>query len=94
MLICRVNSAQAQRIKALETDVRRLLDENLALRTELIQVKCQVAQKSNSSNLVETVRNAHKALEKLILDAAGIKNGLGDSLQTGIPLFHVCKINI
>jgi len=83
-----VNSAQAQRIKSLETDVRRLLDENLALRTELIQVKCQVAQKSNSSNLVQTVRNAHKALEKLLADAAGIKNGLEGSLQTGIH-YHV-----
>ena len=85
--IIRVNSAQAQRIKTLETDVRRLLDENLALRTELNQVKCQVVRQSNSSNLVETVRSAHKAMEKLLIDAAGIKNCLEDSLQTGATNF-------
>jgi hypothetical protein len=78
-----VNSAQAIRIKTLETDVRRLLDENLSLRTELIQTKCQLARHSQSSNLLESARTATKALEKVLLDVAGIKNGLQDTLQTG-----------
>lgn len=77
------------RIRTLETDVRRLLDENLALRTELIQIKCQVARQSQSSNLIESARSAQKALEKVLLDVAGIKNGLEDSLQIGITPFCV-----
>lgn len=83
----RANSTQAVRIRTLETDVRRLLDENLALRTELIQIKCQVARQSQSSNLIESARSAQKALEKVLLDVAGIKNGLEDSLQIGITPF-------
>ena len=75
------NLAQALRIKTLEADVRRLLDENLALRTELIQAKCQLARQTPSSGLVESARNAQRALEKVILDIAGIKNNLHDSVS-------------
>jgi hypothetical protein len=64
--------------------VRRLLDENLSLRTDLIKTKCQLARQSHSSNLMESARSAQKALEKVLLDVAGIKNGLEDSMQTGI----------
>ena len=60
------------------------MDENLRLRTELIQTKCQIARQSQSSNLVESARIAQQALEKVLLDVAGIKNGLDDGLQTGI----------
>lgn len=81
----RVNSTQAIRIKALETDVRRLLDENLGLRTELIQTKCSLARQSASSNLMESTRSAQQALEKVLLDVAGIKSGLEDGLQSGTP---------
>ena len=81
-----MNTTQAQRIKTLETDVRRLLDENLSLRTELIQTKCQVARQTQSSNLIDSARNAQNALEKVLLDVAGIKNGLEDSLQTGMAV--------
>ena len=81
----RANSTQAIRIKALETDVRRLLDENLALRTELIQTKCSLARQSTSSNLMESTRSAQQALEKVLLDVAGIKCDLENSLQSGTP---------
>ena len=81
-----VNSAQALRIKTLETDIRRLLDENLTLRTELIQTKCQIARQSQTSNLVESTRSAREALEKVLLDVAGIKNCLEDGLQTGTSI--------
>jgi hypothetical protein len=33
---------------------------------------------------MESARSAQKALEKVLLDIAGIKNGLEDSMQTGI----------
>ena len=78
------NSSQALRIRTLETEVRRLLDENLGLRTELIQTKCQLARQSQSSSLIEGARTAQKALEKVLLDVAGITNGLEESVQTGI----------
>ena len=77
-----MNSSQAIRIRTLETDVRRLLDENLSLRTELIRTKCSLAKQST---LIESARSTQQALEKVILDVAGIKNGLQDSLQSGIP---------
>src|SRR5271154_2682902 len=77
------NSTQALRIRTLEADVRRLLDENLGLRTELIQTKCQLARQSQSSSLIESARTAQLALEKVLLDVAGIKNGLEDSQQNG-----------
>ena len=73
------------RIRALETDIHRLLDENLGLRTELIQTKCSLARQSTSSTLIESARFAQQALEKVLLDVAGIKSNLEDSLQTGIP---------
>ena len=60
------------------------MDENLGLRTELIQTKCQLARQSQSSNLVDSVCVAQQALEKVLLDVEGIKNGLEDSLQAGI----------
>ena len=87
----RVNSTQAIRIKALETDVRRLLDENLGLRTELIQTKCSLARQSTSSNLMESTRSAQQALEKVLLDVAGIKSDLEDSLQSGTREFLTCN---
>jgi hypothetical protein len=34
---------------------------------------------------MESARSAQKALEKVLLDVAGIKNRLEDSMQTGIP---------
>ena len=77
-----MNSTQAIRIRTLENEVRRLLDENLSLRTELIQTKCSLAKQST---LIESARSTQQALEKVILDVAGIKNGLQDSLQSGIP---------
>jgi len=79
----RTNSTQAIRIRALETDIRRLLDENLSLRTELIQTKCSLARQSTSSNLIESTRSAQQALEKVLLDVTGIKISLEDSLQSG-----------
>jgi hypothetical protein len=80
-----VNSVQAIRIKNLESEVRRLLDENLSLRTELIQTKCQTARQTQSSTVVDSARSAHAALEKLLIDVTGIKMGLEDGLQTGSP---------
>jgi hypothetical protein len=77
-----MNSTQAIRIRTLETDVRRLLDENLSLRTELIRTKCSLAKQST---LIESARSTQQALEKVILDVAGIKNSLQDCLQSGIP---------
>jgi hypothetical protein len=71
------------RIRILEGDVRRLMDENLSLRTELIQTKCQLARQSQSSALIDGARNAQKALEKVIQEIAGIKNGLEGSLHRG-----------
>jgi hypothetical protein len=35
---------------------------------------------------MDSAKAAQKALEKVLLDVAGIKNGLEDSLQTGISL--------
>jgi len=87
---CSANSTQALRIRTLESDVRRLLDENLGLRTELIQIKCQLARQSQSSNLIESARSAQQALENVLLDVAGIKNGLENSLQIGITPFLCC----
>src|SRR5579862_4535795 len=82
-LLSRANSAQAIRIRTMEADVRRLMDENLSLRTELIQTKCELARQSHSSALIEGAKKAQKALEKVLLDVAGIKDGLADSLQQG-----------
>lgn len=84
---CSANATRALRIRTLESDVRRLLDENLGLRTELIQIKCQLARQSQSSSLIESACSAQRALEKVLIDVAGIKNSLEDSLHNGITLF-------
>jgi len=64
------------------------MDENLSLRTELIQTKCKLARQSQSSALIEGAKSAQKALEKVLLDIAGIKNGLDGSLQQGLFLLR------
>jgi hypothetical protein len=82
MFDSRAHTIQAQRIKTLETENRRLLDENLAFRTENVGLKCQLARQAN---LVDSARNAQHALEQILGDITGVKNGLEDSLQNGIP---------
>jgi hypothetical protein len=74
------NQAQALRIKTLENDIRRLLDENLALKAELVHTKCQLARHSHKSVLVDSATAAQRALEKVILDIAGVKAALKDGV--------------
>jgi hypothetical protein len=74
------NQAQALRIKTLETDIRRLLDENLALKAEVVHTKCQLARHSSKAGLVDSATAAHRALEKVILELAGVKAGLQDGI--------------
>jgi hypothetical protein len=70
------------------------LDENLGLRTELIQTKCHHARESQSSNFIESTRSAQQALEKILLDVAGVKNALEDTLQIGITAFCVVDFQL
>ena len=85
-----IHLVQAQRITNLESENRRLLDENLAFRTENIGLKCQLARQAN---LVERARSAQQVLEQILNDITGVKNGLEDSLQNGMTS-HMEMVNV
>lgn len=87
----RAHTIQAQRIRTLETENRRLLDENLAFRTENVGLKCQLARQAS---LVDSARNTQQALEKILNDIMGVKNGLEDSLQNGIVKWKRALANL
>ena len=79
----RAHTIQLQRIKSLETDNKRLLNENLAFRAENVGLKCQLARQAQ---VVESARNTQLALDRILNDITGVKSGLDESLQNGILL--------
>lgn len=72
--MCRVNSTQSIRIRTLESDISRLLSENIALREEVIRLQFEIDSHVGSGN-ISTVK---ARLEAKLLELGGLVQELGN----------------
>lgn len=62
--IHRANSQQSIRIRVLETEAGHLLEENIALREQVIKLTVELDRRDRSTELLQTVTNTKGVLEK------------------------------
>lgn len=66
--IHRANSQQAIRIRALESENSRLLDENLALHRRIIHMQVQLDERDRNRAFVDNVANTQKKLQEKVAE--------------------------
>ncbi|KAI4232429.1 MAG: hypothetical protein LQ349_005019, partial [Xanthoria aureola] len=76
--IARVNSTQSIRIRTLESEISRLLSENIALREEVIRLQFEIDNHVGSGN-ISTVK---ARLEVKLLELGGLVQELGNVEQS------------
>ncbi|KAL8998562.1 MAG: hypothetical protein Q9169_002402 [Polycauliona sp. 2 TL-2023] len=76
--IARVNSTQSIRIRTLESEISRLLSENIALREEVIRLQFEV-DKNGGLGSITTVKGR---LEAKLLELGGLVQELGNVRQS------------
>ncbi|KAL8711332.1 MAG: hypothetical protein Q9220_004229 [cf. Caloplaca sp. 1 TL-2023] len=76
--LARVNSAQSIKIRTLESEVSRLLSENISLREEVIKLQFEVDHHVG----LESVTSVKKRLEQNLQELNGLVQELGDVQQT------------
>lgn len=76
--MCRVNSTQSIRIRTLESEISRLLSENIALREEVIRLQFEIDNHVGSGN-ISTVK---ARLDVKLLELGGLVQELGNVEQS------------
>lgn len=80
--IARVNSTQSLRIRNLESEISRLLSENLSLREEIIELGLQNQQAKETQRAREEIFGIKSILEQKLQEVETLVGALGQTLQT------------
>jgi hypothetical protein len=75
--IARINSAQSLRIRQLETEISRVLADNLSLREEIIRLQND-AESNKSHRILENVGEIRAQLEAKLMEIGALVTGLTD----------------
>lgn len=81
--IARVNSIQSVRIRNLESEVSRLLVENVALREEAISANKELEKANGSPRFGDEISSVKGKLEAKLLELSGLVADLGSLPQKG-----------
>lgn len=76
-VLTRVNSGQSIRIRTLETEAAQLLEENIALREQVIKLTVELDRRDRSAELLENVSNTKRVLEKKVQEMLTLVGTLG-----------------
>ncbi|KIX04116.1 uncharacterized protein Z518_07669 [Rhinocladiella mackenziei CBS 650.93] len=76
--IARVNSTQSQRIRNLETEISRLVAENISLREQAITAQVEAERWRNASNVDREILDIKERLEKKMKEVSLLIVEMGD----------------
>ena len=79
LIIRRANSTQSLRIRNLESEVSRLLSENVSLREQIIKLQYEI-EKNNSQSIEDNVTSVKAKLEEKLAELGGLVKEL-DQVQ-------------
>ena len=72
----RANSTQSLRIRNLESEVSRLLSENVSLREQIIKLQYEI-EKNNGQSIEDNVTSVKAKLEEKLAELGGLVKELG-----------------
>lgn len=76
LILRRANSTQSLRIRNLESEVSRLLSENVSLREQIIKLQYEI-EKNNSQSIEDNVTSVKAKLEEKLVELGSLVKELG-----------------
>ncbi|KAF8421946.1 hypothetical protein EV426DRAFT_178601 [Tirmania nivea] len=81
--IARANSAQSIRIRTLEAEAAQLLEENIALREQVIRLTVELDRRNHSTEILSNVSATKRELQRKVQEMVKLIGGLSALPQVG-----------